>query len=91
MSYVKLTEEMVDSAVLGNKFQVGDEVIGNYLADRHYSTTRQHWIGRVIVSGSNHIVVQSADYEGGPRYTVEPKCFDLFKRKSKLVDKMGRL
>ena len=91
MNLTRQKEETVGSAVLANKFKVGDEVIGNYLADKHYSFTRHGWIGEVIISGSNYIVVQSACYDGGPRYTVQPEHFDLLKRENKLVDKMRRL
>lgn len=58
------------------KFKVGDRVIGNDQADKHYGITTQGWIGTVKeVFDNERISVQGS---AGDTYTVQAECFDLY-------------
>lgn len=72
------------------KFQVGDYVIGNEEANKHYGITRHGWIGVVSRASSRRndfIAVSSVDYDefglydeyGEPYgYCLDDECFDLY-------------
>lgn len=52
------------------KFNVGDEVVGNTLANEHYSITVEGWKGIVTdICGMGRIIVDD--------FPVLAKCFDL--------------
>lgn len=64
--------------VTARKFKVGDQVIGNGLADEYYAVTRKGYVGTVKeVRDGRRIVVD--------RWPVLEECFDLFEEEEKIV------
>ena len=69
------------------KFKVGDKIIGNAQASKHYSYTVTGWIGTVVnVSADGEIQVKD---EGSSSMWVNPNYFDLYSStsgKKKMTD-----
>lgn len=70
-----ITDDMVDGHA--DKFKVGDKVIGNDEAGKHYAFTKKGWIGTVkSLYGYNH---DSMTVEGcGGEFSVNVERFDLY-------------
>ena len=68
------------------RFEIGDAVVANSLADRRYSITKNGWKGRVSDIHKNYDLDTESDticVDGsrGP-FWVNHKCFDLIKTKN---------
>ena len=65
-----------------SKFMVGDTIIGNSLANRYFTITREGWIGVVVkVEDSGSVVARSNSPTSAKCYDGLPaSCFDLYKR-----------
>lgn len=59
-----------------HKFEVGELVVGLEQASKHYTVTREGYIGRIVRkrADTSAIVIQSPDGSGG-KYQVNPKYF----------------
>lgn len=70
------------------KFKIGDKIIGNEQASKHYSYTKTGWIGKVV--GVNGDDIQVKD-DTSSRMWVSANCFDLYspaqEKKKKTNDK----
>ena len=70
------------------RFEVGDIVIANNLADNRYSVTKDGWKGTVIKVKDNYALSSTRDntitvracpgYKGNMDFEVNHKCFDLY-------------
>ena len=62
------------------KFQVGDVIVGNDLANSHYCFTQKGWIGQVTSVDRDYFAAKTL-YKNGKYGTVFPgldyDCFDL--------------
>lgn len=64
--------------VTARKFKVGDQVIGNGLADKYYAVTRKGYVGTVKEVQDGRMIVVDC-------YPVLEECFDLFEKEEKIV------
>lgn len=62
---------------MSNKFKVGDKVVANKEANRHYNVTIKGWQG--IVTGFKYGLMEVKEVDGVNRYNVSPQYFDLVK------------
>ena len=69
------SEEMLEPLC---KFKVGDMVIGNDKANKHYNITKKGWVGEITFIGrDNRIMVKGLGLEGD--VVVDSSYFDLYK------------
>lgn len=63
------------------RFEIGDKVVANSLADHRYSITRCGWKGVVIKVKENYDLDTNSDTivvkDGGNDFWVNHKCFDF--------------
>lgn len=77
IAYARLRNLPIPNFFLSNReFKVGDIVIGNKKANKHYVTTKEGWVGKVIKVRKDGIEVEGMYKK--ETFVVSPRYFDLY-------------